>query len=118
MTQEQKEKWRARISTAKAQGLRAHQFVMGRPDWMLTRISELNITNFRTMFTMVFLWGPTCWRYVTAEPNGWKPSIDWLGALLVMSGIDSLQYYGKRKTWKGLKSDDDDAQTSPPTEGA
>lgn len=110
MTQETKAKWAAR-------GLRAHAFVTSRPDWFLERLSNLNTTNFRVLFTMGFLWAPTCWRYVVAV-DGWKPSVEWLSALLIMSGMDVAQWYGKRKTWKPKKGELANPGDADPDPGA
>lgn len=31
---------------------------------------------------------------------GWNPSLEWLGFLVAMSGIDAAQYFGKRSTFQ------------------
>ena len=52
-------------------------------------------------------------RYVASQAhvlsNGavtsfWSPSYEWLGFLLLMSGVDAIQYLGKRATDAGYVS--------------
>ena len=43
----------------------------------------------------------TALRYVVSglwTATQWSPSYEWLGFLLLMSGVDALQYFGKRTT--------------------
>ena len=52
-------------------------------------------TNLRVIVTLIVFLGTGIkyWSETT-----WQPSIEWLGFLLSMSGVDALQYFGKRKT--------------------
>lgn len=74
----------------------AGAFAASRPDWILERIANANVTNVRILFT-ILVYGATAFRYLTAA-DGWEPSIEWLGMLLGMAGIDAAQWLGKRKT--------------------
>lgn len=70
---------------------------MGRlPDHFLDRIARLPSTNFRVFITL----GCTVWttaRYLTST-TGWEPSLEWLGFLATMSGLDLAQFGVKRGT--------------------
>ena len=58
-------------------------------------VADLNTTNGRivTTLAMVVL---TTLRYLGSAT--WVPSVEWLAFLAAMSGLDSLTFYGKRKT--------------------
>jgi hypothetical protein len=75
---------------------KAGGFVATRPDWFLERVANMNTTNVRILFT-ILVFGATALRYLTAT-DGWEPSLEWLGMLLGMAGIDAAQWLGKRKT--------------------
>lgn len=80
----------------KASASAAGAFVATRPDWIIERIANANTTNVRILFT-ILVYGATAFRYLTAT-DGWEPSLEWLGMLLGMAGIDAAQWLGKRKT--------------------
>ena len=67
---------------------------------------KLPTTQARVTVTLAAFIATTI-RYVVSEvhvlANGsvtsyWQPSYEWLGFLVIMSGIDGLQYFGKRMT--------------------
>ena len=63
---------------------------------MLERLATLPTTNVRIFVTLaVFI--ATAGRYLTAR-DGWTPSLEWVGLLLCMSGMDVAQFYSKRRT--------------------
>lgn len=100
---------------------RAGTFLAGRPDWVLERISTLNLTNFRALFTMALsAW--TAWRYMFQAKWGiWVPSTEWLGFLVVLGGLDITAYGIKRKTYNASLDTVQNATVPPqnvPPEGS
>ena len=75
-------------------------FVASRPDWFLSRLSSTNMTNLRALVTMgLAIW--TAWRYFAQPKWGlWEPSLEWLGFLVALGGLDVAQYSAKRLTWR------------------
>ena len=66
------------------------------PDRFLDRIARLPSTNFRIFITLgCVVW--TTARYLTST-IGWEPSLEWLGFLATMSGLDLAQFGVKRRT--------------------
>lgn len=60
-------------------------------DWLAT----LPSTNARIAVTLLCVFG-TAVRYWSS--SGWVPDAGWLTFLAAMSGIDVVQFYGKRVT--------------------
>lgn len=71
-------------------------FVASRPDWILERLATLPTTNVRIFVTLVVFLA-TALRYLTDRTN-WTPSIEWVGLILGMAGIDVAQFVSKRRT--------------------
>ena len=94
-------------------GVKAGLFVASRPDWFLERISKLNMTNFRALTTIgLSVW--TAWRYLTEPKWGtWEPSIEWLGFLLTLGGLDVVQFGVKRKTHRNGATDEPSTEGNP-----
>ena len=78
---------------------KAGGFVATRPDWILERLAKISTTNLRVFFTLTLATG-TAIRYWTAT-DGWKPSLEWCGLILGLSGADVVQWTQKRRTqWR------------------
>lgn len=92
---------------------KAGQFVATRPDWILERISKLNMTNFRALTTIsLSVW--TAFRYLAQTKYIlWTPSIEWLGFLLTLGGLDVGQFYLKRRTHLATGSTDGGVTDGP-----
>jgi len=58
-------------------------------------LGQVPTTNLRICVTLVVFLG-TAVRYLTSQT--WAPSLEWVGFLVAMSGVDSLTFIGKRKT--------------------
>ena len=71
-------------------------FLATRPDWFLERLAALPSTNVRIFVTLVVFLA-TALRYLTAT-DGWTPSLEWVGLLLGMAGVDAAQFLAKRRT--------------------
>lgn len=67
-------------------------------DRALELLAKLPSTNARIVTSLVLALG-TGIRYVAfAKPDGWEPSIEWLGFLVTMMGLDVAQFAAKRST--------------------
>jgi hypothetical protein len=77
----------------------AKNFVASRPDWIIDRITAANVTNIRAFVTMFLaIW--TAWRYFAQPKWGiWEPSVEWLGFLVALGGLDVAQFGIKRRTY-------------------
>lgn len=73
---------------------------------MLEWIGKLPTTQARVCITLA-VFAMTGIRYVLSGPTillsgqivpGWQPSYEWLGFLLLMSGVDAAQFVAKRAT--------------------
>lgn len=65
-------------------------------------IADMPSTNTRIALTLLIAFF-TAVRYLLSGVAGtpaWEPSRAWLAWIGVMSGIDSLQFYAKRRTYK------------------
>lgn len=80
----------------KDRAIMAGHHVARAPDYLLERLSKINTTNLRVVFTM-FIIGMTTRRYLTAT-DGWVPSSEWLIFLLGMITGDVVQWTKKRRT--------------------
>lgn len=71
------------------------KFVVRAPESTLALLGKVPTTNVRILVTLgaVML---TTLRYVTSDV--WVPSLEWLGFLVAMSGVDAVQFYSKRVT--------------------
>jgi hypothetical protein len=58
---------------------------------------KLPTTPARISVTLLVFVG-TAIRYWLGGPQGWEPSLEWLGFLAAMAGIDAVQFYTKRAT--------------------
>lgn len=58
-------------------------------------LAKLPSTNARIALTLVCVLG-TAVRYWSSTT--WEPSIEWLAFLAGMSGLDTVQFFAKRKT--------------------
>jgi len=58
-------------------------------------LGDLPTTQARVLITLIVVLG-TAAKYFLSET--WEPSYEWLAFLLVMSGLDAAQFFGKRKT--------------------
>lgn len=77
-------------------------------DWL----ADVNTTSLRIVATIVAVLG-TAIRYWGSSPaHPWEPSIEWLGFLAAMAGIDSAQFYAKRKTHRKFADDEPPAPTN------
>ena len=74
---------------------RAGDFVASRPDWLIERIARLPSTNLRVFVTLLLAL-TTAGHYYTSS---WRPSTEWLGFILGLSGLDLAQFHSKRRTW-------------------
>lgn len=63
-------------------------------EWLAT----LPSTNARIAVTLLICFG-TAVRYWSSA--SWEPSANWLAFLAAMSGIDTVQFFAKRKTQHG-----------------
>ena len=65
------------------------------PTVFLDHIARLPSTNFRIFVTLgCVVW--TTAKYMTSTT--WEPSLEWLGFLATMSGLDLAQFGVKRRT--------------------
>lgn len=78
--------------------------IMGRlPSALIEWLGRVPTTNLRICVTLlVFL--ATAARYLSSAT--WSPSLEWVGFITAMSGLDGLTFVAKRKTQH---------PTSPPT---
>jgi len=74
---------------------KAGQFVASRPDWLIERFAKVPTTNIR-VFVTLYLALRTAGHYF-ATP-GWEPSLEWLGFIAALAGIDVTQWVRKRTT--------------------
>lgn len=58
-------------------------------------IGEAPTTQIRILMTLILAAG-TAIKYWTVTE--WEPSLEWLGFLATMAGIDTIQHIGKRAT--------------------
>ena len=58
-------------------------------------LGDLPTTQARVLVTLLCVIATTG-KYVISQT--WQPSYEWLAFLLVMSGLDAAQFFGKRKT--------------------
>jgi hypothetical protein len=89
------------VTAADVRGVVSRSFAaVGRlPDRFLDRIARLPSTNFRVFITLgCVVW--TTARYLTND-LGWEPSLEWLGFLATMSGLDLATFTVKRRTQNG-----------------
>ena len=79
---------------------------MSRWEKLLDLWGKLPTTPVRITVTLCCVIATTV-RYILSHehvlPNGtvesfWQPSLEWLGFLVAMSGLDAAQYVGKRAT--------------------
>jgi hypothetical protein len=73
---------------------------------MIDFLSKLPTTQGQALVSWI-LWFSTALRYLASHDsvlgNGtisphWSPSYEWLGALLVLSGVSGAQFFAKRVT--------------------
>jgi len=92
-------------------------------DRLLVLWGKLPTTQARITVTLLCVIATTA-RYVGSQqhvlPNGqtqsfWSPSYEWLGFLLLMSGIDAAQYFGKRVTDSGFVAAKQGTPPAPPS---
>jgi len=97
---------------------RAGGFVTSRPDWFIDRISAANITNLRALVTLgLAVW--TAVHYLTQAKWGtWEPSVEWLGFLVALGGLDVMQFSAKRLTWKNAQTQAPEAENGPVPPGS
>ena len=73
-------------------------------------LGTLPSTNFRIQWSVVAIMGTavrywssetiwTLWQF-TFELKKWEPSYEWLAFLLLLAGVDSMQFKWKRETHK------------------
>jgi len=65
-----------------------------------TWVADMPSTNVRIAMTIVLIFGTGCKVIAT----GWTPSLEWLGFLLAMAGVDTAQFWAKRATYKPLEA--------------
>lgn len=92
-------------------GTKAKDFMASRPDWFIERLAKVPTTNIR-MFVTLYLAVRTAGHYF-ATP-GWTPSLEWLGFITALAGIDVTQWVKKRTTDHEYQR----IQRSEPPEGA
>lgn len=63
------------------------------PDWIFDKLRALPTTEARIVFTLI-IWMGTAIAVWAGRDIG----IEFLGAIIAMSGLDAAQYIGKRKT--------------------
>jgi hypothetical protein len=62
-------------------------------------LAKFPSTNGRIFFTIVAMMITTArYCFSAGGPNQWAPSGEWLSFLAVMAGVDTLQFFAKRKT--------------------
>src|SRR3990172_7097200 len=93
---------------------RGAHFVASRPDWVIDVLNRINTTNVRVLVTLGLAIG-TAGRYLTHET--WEPSLEWLGFLATMAGLDVTQWYAKRRTHKKYADDTEANGTAAPAPG-
>lgn len=59
-------------------------------------LGVLPTTQFRVVISAIPILATTA-RYVSSH-SGWSPSYEWLGFLLLLAGIDTAHFIGKRVT--------------------
>jgi len=64
-------------------------------DRFLTWVGNIPTTQGQAVISWA-LWLSTGLRYLTAAT--WSPSYEWLGALLLLSGVSTAQFVAKRTT--------------------
>jgi hypothetical protein len=63
-------------------------------------LGTLPTTQLRFLATIVSM-EITTLRYVwSSDAKPWEPSMEWLAFLLAMAGVDTVQFFAKRKTHK------------------
>jgi hypothetical protein len=63
--------------------------------WVMRFLGDTPTTQVRVIITLACVIVTTA-KYVLSPT--WQPSYEWLAFLLVMSGLDAAQFFGKRKT--------------------
>lgn len=64
-------------------------------DRFLTLVGKIPTTQGQAVISWL-LWVSTGGRYLTSST--WIPSYEWLGALLLLSGVSTAQFVAKRTT--------------------
>lgn len=62
----------------------------------LELLGILPTTQFRVVVSAIPILATTA-RY-TLSHTGWSPSYEWLGFLLLLAGVDTIHFLGKRST--------------------
>ena len=75
-------------------------------------LAEVNTTSLRIFVTIAVVLGTAIRYWMATAERHWEPSLEWLGFLATMSGLDAAQFFAKRKTHKQFADD------PPPTERA
>lgn len=77
-------------------------------DHLLTLLGKLPTTQARVVVTLAAILATTA-RYVSSHSTflegrmleSWEPSAEWLGFLLLLAGVDTAHFLGKRLTDAG-----------------
>ena len=79
-------------------------------NWLWKWLADFPSTNGRIFVTIGLSVG-TAVRYWTSET--WKPSYEWLAFLVVMSGLDVVQFGKKRDTFQAQPPSGKDIEDTP-----